>query len=82
MPDVPSHGIRIRYDDQGQGEPALLFLPGWCASRRVFAELAALFPPDGLPDMQAVIALAQRYNLEFDMSQLPVIIREHNVQLG
>ncbi|CAM3209757.1 alpha/beta fold hydrolase [Rhodothermus bifroesti] len=39
MPEVESHGIRIRYDDQGQGEPALLFLPGWCASRRVFAEL-------------------------------------------
>lgn len=39
MPKVESHGIRIRYDDQGQGEPALLFLPGWCASRSVFDEL-------------------------------------------
>jgi len=40
MPTVQSHGIRIRYDDQGQGEPALLFMPGWCGSRRVFDELA------------------------------------------
>jgi pimeloyl-ACP methyl ester carboxylesterase len=24
----------------GQGEPALLFMPGWCGSRRVFDELA------------------------------------------
>lgn len=39
MPEVPSHGIRIRYDDQGQGEPAFLFMPGWCGSRRVFEEL-------------------------------------------
>lgn len=35
-----SHGIRIHYDDRGQGEPALLMLPGWCGSRRVFDPLA------------------------------------------
>lgn len=29
----------IAYDDLGQGEPALLFLPGWCGDRSVFAEL-------------------------------------------
>ncbi|GIW52792.1 MAG: hypothetical protein KatS3mg081_2147 [Gemmatimonadales bacterium] len=40
MPEVQSQGIRISYDDQGQGEPALLFMPGWCGSRRVFDELA------------------------------------------
>lgn len=40
MPDVQSHGIRISYDDDGGGEPALLFMPGWCGSRRVFDELA------------------------------------------
>lgn len=32
-------GIRIHYDDRGQGEPALLMLPGWCGSRRVFDPL-------------------------------------------
>jgi pimeloyl-ACP methyl ester carboxylesterase len=40
MPEVQSHAIRISYDDHGQGEPALLFMPGWCGSRRVFDELA------------------------------------------
>ncbi len=40
QPEVQSHGIRIRYDDHGRGEPALLFMPGWCGSRRVFDELA------------------------------------------
>ena len=40
MPEVQSHGIRISYDDHGQGEPALLFMPGWCGSRRVFDQLA------------------------------------------
>lgn len=40
MSQVESHGIRISYDDHGRGEPALLFMPGWCGSRRVFDELA------------------------------------------
>jgi pimeloyl-ACP methyl ester carboxylesterase len=31
--------VRIAYDDQGRGEPALIFLPGWCSSRAGFAGL-------------------------------------------
>lgn len=30
---------RIAFDDVGDGEPALLFLPGWCAPRDVFRPL-------------------------------------------
>lgn len=41
MPEVQSYGTRISYDDQGKGEPALLFMPGWCGSRSVFNQLAA-----------------------------------------
>lgn len=41
MPEVVSQGTRISYDDLGRGEPALLFMPGWCGSRRVFDALAA-----------------------------------------
>jgi hypothetical protein len=26
------NGAGIGYDDVGQGEPALLFIPGWCNS--------------------------------------------------
>jgi pimeloyl-ACP methyl ester carboxylesterase len=40
MAETRSKGIRIDYGDCGQGEPALLFLPGWCASRAKYAELA------------------------------------------
>jgi pimeloyl-ACP methyl ester carboxylesterase len=39
MPEIRSQGARIRYDDVGVGEPALLFLPGWCTSRAVFGPL-------------------------------------------
>ncbi|XXF75649.1 alpha/beta hydrolase [Myxococcaceae bacterium GXIMD 01537] len=34
-----SGGVRIHYDDVGQGEPALLFLPGWATRRSVFDPL-------------------------------------------
>jgi pimeloyl-ACP methyl ester carboxylesterase len=39
MPEACSNGVRISYDDRGEGGPALLFLPGWCVSRKVFADL-------------------------------------------
>lgn len=41
MPEAPSHGTTISYDDRGRGEPALLLMPGWCGSRQVFDQLAA-----------------------------------------
>jgi pimeloyl-ACP methyl ester carboxylesterase len=39
MPEVYHHRLAISYDDRGQGEPALLFLPGWCASRAAWSDL-------------------------------------------
>ena len=42
MPRVTSGDVSIAYDDLGQGEPALLLLPGWCANRTVFQSLAPL----------------------------------------
>lgn len=41
MPEVMSQARRVSYVDQGQDEPALLFLPGWCGSRGVFDQVAA-----------------------------------------
>ncbi len=41
MPFADVNGIRIVYDDRGEEEPALLFLPGWCVNRTVFANLIA-----------------------------------------
>ena len=39
MPFANANGIRIVYDDRGDEEPALLFLPGWCVNRSVFGDL-------------------------------------------
>lgn len=38
MPRTKS-AIPIAFDDEGQGEPALLCLPGWCVDRTVFTDL-------------------------------------------
>jgi pimeloyl-ACP methyl ester carboxylesterase len=40
MPFADSEGIRIYYDDRGEGEPALLCLPGWCNTHTIFTPLA------------------------------------------
>jgi pimeloyl-ACP methyl ester carboxylesterase len=42
MPFADSEGIRIYYEDRGEGEPALLCLPGWCNTHAIFAPLAEL----------------------------------------
>jgi pimeloyl-ACP methyl ester carboxylesterase len=42
LAQVTSREVPIVYDDLGQGDPALLFLPGWCANRTVFQDLASL----------------------------------------
>src|SRR5574341_783292 len=42
MLHATSGEVSIAYDDLGQGEPALLFLPGWCANRTVFRNLAPI----------------------------------------
>lgn len=40
-----SGNLNISYGDSGAGEPALLFLPGWCAGRSGFSELASRLAP-------------------------------------
>ena len=45
VPDIPEAtwgGARIRYDIAGAGDPALLFLHGWCDSRAQFHSLLPL----------------------------------------
>lgn len=41
-----SGGVRIAYDDVGQGEPALLCIPGWATSRAVFRSLVPRLSAD------------------------------------
>ena len=46
MPFADSDGIRIFYDDTGEGEPAPLCLPGWCNTNTIFEPLAERLSAD------------------------------------
>jgi pimeloyl-ACP methyl ester carboxylesterase len=46
MPFADSEGIRIYYDDRGEGEPALLCLPGFCNEHTIFAPLVERLSTD------------------------------------
>jgi pimeloyl-ACP methyl ester carboxylesterase len=43
---VAPTSVRIATDDMGTGEPALLFMPGWCANRTMFRDLLPLAAQD------------------------------------
>jgi pimeloyl-ACP methyl ester carboxylesterase len=46
MPFADSEGLQIYYDDRGEGEPALLCLPGWCNNHTIFAPFAERLSTD------------------------------------
>jgi len=39
---VAPDGVKIDYDDEGTGEPALLFMTAWCMSRSIYAGMIPL----------------------------------------
>jgi mannose-6-phosphate isomerase-like protein (cupin superfamily) len=49
---------------------------------RYYAEVAAVVPSQGKPDIDAVIATSARYGIELDMLSLYDIIERHHVQLA
>lgn len=49
---------------------------------RYFAELEPLISSAGPPDMGAIVALAARYGLEFDLGSVPRLVQQHGVRLG
>lgn len=40
MPRADASGVGIEYDDRGSGEPALLFLTGWCSNKERWEKVA------------------------------------------
>jgi pimeloyl-ACP methyl ester carboxylesterase len=46
MPFADSEGIRIYYDDRGEGEPAILCLPGFCNEHTIFEPFAERLSAD------------------------------------
>jgi pimeloyl-ACP methyl ester carboxylesterase len=42
VPKADASGVGIEYEDRGGGEPALLFLTGWCSSRERWENVAEI----------------------------------------
>jgi quercetin dioxygenase-like cupin family protein len=57
-----------------------IIAPGGFA--RYFEELHGIIPADGPPDMGALIALAARYGLEFDLGSVPVLMERYGLRLA
>ena len=43
MPTATRAGLTLAYEQQGSGQPPLVFVPGWCCDRTVFAPQAEYF---------------------------------------
>jgi pimeloyl-ACP methyl ester carboxylesterase len=41
MPELNRPTVSLNYEDEGSGDPALVFLHGWCDSSSVWAETTA-----------------------------------------
>lgn len=54
-----------------------LIVPG--GFEQYFAELTAIIPADGPPDMGALIALGARYGLEYDLASIPELMETHHL---
>lgn len=42
MPEAQAKNLKIDYSDAGKGEPALLLMPGWCATREAYGRMPGL----------------------------------------
>ena len=47
-----------------------------------FRELAPLIPQNAAPDFGSIIALGQRYGLEYDMQRVPELIQRYGLNMG
>jgi hypothetical protein len=51
---------------------------------RYFAEIASLVQPNhhGPPDVQALLAVQEKYGLEMDMASIPALTKRHGLVTG
>jgi mannose-6-phosphate isomerase-like protein (cupin superfamily) len=45
-----------------------------------FCEMAPLVPAEGPPDADGIVALAKRYQVEFDLSRVPELLQQYGVR--
>lgn len=48
---------------------------------RYFEDVAPLIPDGQAPDIPGILAVAARYGLDFDMSEVPALLAEHGLRM-
>ena len=75
-------GVPHTFWNQGSAPARILEIISPGGFERYFEELAVLVGHGGPPDMGRLMALAQKYGLDLDMSRVAAISQTHNVTLG
>ena len=75
-------GIPHTFWNQGSVPARILEIISPAGFEHYFEELAELVTPDGPPDIPRLMNLAQKYNLELDMSSVTELSQKYHVSLG
>lgn len=75
-------GIPHTFWNQSAARARILEIISPAGFEKYFEELAELVTPDAPPDIPRLIALAQKYKLELDMSSVPELSQKYHVSLG
>ena len=75
-------GVRHTFWNQGPAPARILEIISPAGFETYFEELAEIVSPGGPPDIARLIALAQKYELELDMSAVPELSQKYHVTLG
>ena len=75
-------GIPHTFWNQGSAPARILEIISPAGFEKYFEELAELLAPGGLPDIPRLMILAQKYDLELDMSRVMELSQKYHVSLG
>ena len=81
-----AHAVMVRDGDgaghEGAAPARFLAVIAPAGLERYFADVAAIVPADGVPDMPAVHMLSARYGVSVDMASLLVLVERYGVHLA
>lgn len=75
-------GLPHTFWNQGPVPARILEIISPAGFEKYFEELAELVTPAGPPDISRLMTLAQKYDLELDMSSVPELSQKYHVSLG
>lgn len=75
-------GLPHTFWNQGSVPARILEIISPAGFEKYFEELAELVTPGGPPDLSRLMTLAQKYDLELDMSSVPELSQRYHVSLG